>query len=96
MKNHVMFNPSRGKERFSDAWLLNFGCTYYMCPKEWFSSYESFKGGTILIGNDAACKIVGIGSIRMKMLDGHARTLKDVRHVPNPRKIFLLVGALEA
>ena len=22
-----------GKDKYSDAWLLNSGCTYHMCPK---------------------------------------------------------------
>ena len=22
-----------GKDKYSDAWLLDSGCTYYMCPK---------------------------------------------------------------
>ena len=50
-------NPGRGKRRFSDAWLLDSECTYHMYPrKEWFSIYEHFEGGTVLIGNDVACK----------------------------------------
>jgi len=58
-------NPGRGNERFSDAWLLNSGCP----KKEWYSIYELFEGGIILMGNNVACKTVGIGSIHMKMLD---------------------------
>ena len=28
-----------GKDKYSDAWLLESGCTYHMCPKrEWFLS----------------------------------------------------------
>jgi len=49
-------NPGRGKERFSDAWLLDSGCTYHMClKKEWLSTYGHFEGGTVLMGNDDAC-----------------------------------------
>jgi len=39
--------------------------------------------------NDTTCKTVGIGINRMKMFDGHVRTLKDVRHVPDLRKNLL-------
>jgi len=53
-------NPDRDKGRLSDAWLLDSGCTYHMCPrKESFSIYKPFEGGTTLIGKDDACKIVG-------------------------------------
>jgi len=48
------------------------------------------------MGNDAACKTVRKGSIRMKMFDEHVRTLKDVRQVLDPRKNLLSLGALEA
>jgi len=30
----LSMNPGRGKWRFSDAWLLDSGCTYYMCPRK--------------------------------------------------------------
>ena len=41
-----------GKEKYSDAWLFDSRCTYYMCPKsEWFSTYKPFDGGSILMGN---------------------------------------------
>ena len=63
-------------------------------PKEWFSTYEPFEGGTILMGHDTAYKTFGIGIIRMKMFDGRVWTLKGVRHAPNLRK-NLLLGALE-
>ena len=68
-----------------------------MCSrKEWFSTYEPFKGGTILIGNDATYKTVGICTIRMKMFDRGVRILKDVRHVLDLRKNLLSLGALKA
>jgi len=43
---------------------------------------------------DATCMSVGICSIRMKMFDGHVRTLEDVRHVSDLRKKSSLAGSL--
>jgi len=40
------------------------------------------------MGNDVVCKTVGIGNIRMRMFDGHIRTLTNVRHVPDLKRIF--------
>jgi len=49
-----------GKGKYLDAWLLGSGPTYHMCSKrEWFSTYESYHGGSILMGNDAVYKTVG-------------------------------------
>ena len=46
------------------------------------------------MGNDASCKVTGIGNIRIKMFDGIVRTLCDVRHVPYLRKNLISLGTL--
>ena len=33
------------------------------------------------MGNDAPCKIIGIGSVKIKMHNGVVRTLTEVRHL---------------
>ena len=39
-----------GKDKYSDARLLDSGCTYHMCLKrEWFSTYEPYDGGSVLM-----------------------------------------------
>src|SRR3954464_14589736 len=60
------------------------------------NTYQPCDGGSVLMGNDAACNIIGIGNIRMRMFDGQVRTLSNVRHVPDMRKNLLSLGALEA
>ena len=46
----LSMNLSRGKRRFSDARSLDLECTYQICPrKEWFSTYELFEGGTVMM-----------------------------------------------
>jgi len=68
-----------------------------MCPKrEWFSTFKSYDGSSVLMENDAVCKIVGIGNIRMKVFDEQVRTLTNVRHVLDLKKNLLLLGALKA
>ena len=43
----------------------------HMCPKrEWFSTYNPYDGGSILMRNDAMCKTFGIDNIRISMFDG--------------------------
>ena len=46
-------------------------------------------------GQIATCKVVGVGSIQMKMFDGMVRTLSDVRHVPWLRKNLISLGTLD-
>ncbi|KAL6322109.1 hypothetical protein AAG906_005046 [Vitis piasezkii] len=59
------------------------------------TSSMSVNFGSVLMGNDASCKVVGIGNIIIKMFDGVARTLCDVRHVPDLRKNLISLGTLD-
>ena len=48
------------------------------------------------MGNDASCRVVGMGNIKVKMFDGVIRTLCDVRHVLNLRKNLISLGTLDS
>jgi hypothetical protein len=66
-----------------------------MClHKHWFFTYRSIDDGVVFMGNDISCKIVGIGSIKIKMFDGSVKMLIDVRHVPEIRKNLISLGFL--
>ncbi|XP_071932870.1 uncharacterized protein [Coffea arabica] len=73
------------------------GCSYHMCPnRDWFSTYEPTEGGVVLMGNNAVCKVVGKGTIQIKMYDGIVRTLTNVRHVPDLKKNLISLGTFES
>ena len=41
-----------------------------MCAnRDWFDIYEKKNGGEVLMGNNAACKVVGISMVKLKMYD---------------------------
>ena len=64
---------------FHDKWILDTTCTFHMSPnKDWFTTYESVSSDLVLMGNDVACKIIGIGTIKIRMHDEIVRTLKNV------------------
>lgn len=68
-----------------------------MCPqKNWFLSYKSYEGENVLLGNNKACKIVGIGSIKLKLADGTEKVLTDVRHIPELKWNLVSVGMLDS
>ena len=46
--------------------------------------------------NDAPCKIIGIGSIKIKMYDSIVRTLTEVRHVLDFKKNLISLSTLDA
>ena len=43
-----------------------------------FFSYIDVQGGVVLMANNLSCKVVGVGSNRIKMFDGILRTLSNV------------------
>ena len=63
---------------------------------DWFSTYEPVNKGAVLMGNNASCKVVGIGTIHIKMFDGVVRTLGDVKHVPNLTRNLVFLSTLDA
>jgi hypothetical protein len=67
-----------------------------MClHRNWFSTYQSIDDGVVFMGNDLSCKIVGFGSIQIKMHDGSVRTLTYVIHVPKLRNNLIFLGVLD-
>ncbi|GJX80863.1 retrovirus-related pol polyprotein from transposon TNT 1-94 [Tanacetum coccineum] len=58
--------------------------------------YKEFDDEHVFMGNDSPCKVVGIGTIRIKMHDGVVRTLSDVRHVPDLKKKLISLGVLDS
>ncbi|KAH9679155.1 hypothetical protein KPL71_026007 [Citrus sinensis] len=77
-------------------WVLDSGCSFHMCPnKNLFTNYETCDGGIVVMGNDSSCRVVGRGSIRLKMFDGMIRELRDVRHVPDLKRNLISLGMLD-
>ena len=80
----------------SDLWVLDSGCSFHMCAnRDWFDTYERKDGGQVLMGNNAACKVIGVGTVKVKMHDGIIRTFGNVRHVPDLKKNLISMGTLE-
>ena len=53
------------------------------------------NSGFVLMGNDASCRVVKLGNIRVMKFDGVIRTLCVVRHVLDLRKNQISLGTLE-
>ena len=71
-------------------WILDSGASFHMTPnRDWFSSYMDREEGEIRLGNDDACKSLGVGTVRIRMHDGVIRTLTNVRYVPGLRKSLI-------
>lgn len=80
--------PVSPSVRCSDdaEWMLDTDSTYHVCPKrERFASFEKLEG-VVLMGNDHACRLCEIGTIRINMGDGMIKEFRDVRYVPSVKK----------
>lgn len=66
---------------------------HFMCPKrDWFATYKSISGGSVLIGNDVTWKIVGLSTIIIKMQDEIIKTLTNVQHILDLKKNLILLA----
>ncbi|KAG8483273.1 hypothetical protein CXB51_022363 [Gossypium anomalum] len=82
--------------KLTSEWILDSGCSFHMCPnREWFSTYSSVEGGVVRMGNDSSSKVIGIGTVKIKMHDGTIKTLSDVRYVPDLRKNLISLSILD-
>ncbi|GJV18873.1 retrovirus-related pol polyprotein from transposon TNT 1-94 [Tanacetum coccineum] len=88
---------NESRKRFADVWLFDMGATFHMTARrEWFHQYKPISGGgSVYSCNDHELKIIGIGSIMVKMHDGTVRTIRDVRHVEGLKKNLLSLGQLD-
>ena len=59
-------------------------------------TYEKKSGSNVLMGNDAPCKCVGIGSIQIRMHNGVVRTLIEVHHVPQLKRNLVSAGVMDS
>ena len=70
---------------------------YHMCPyKDLFTTLEIVDSGVVLMGNDAQCKVAGIGTIQIKTHDGIIRTLTKVHYVPDLKHNSISLDTLES
>ena len=86
--NGDMLFVSSSANQLINSWILDLACSFHITPhRDWFDIYKSVNCGSILMGNDATCKVVGIGTIKIKMFDNVVRILGEVRHVLEVKKM---------
>ncbi|KAL5537520.1 hypothetical protein UlMin_043650 [Ulmus minor] len=92
-----MLLASTNEGSLANSWILDSRCTYHMCPyKEWFCTYQPYDVGIVLMGNDVSCKVIEIGTVKIKMHDGIIKTLCNVRHFPKLKKNLISLETLDS
>ena len=80
----------------SDNWIMDSRCSFHITSKdEWFEDYKEIVEVQVLLGNDNPCKVVGMGSVRIKTHDGLEVILPNVWHVPELKQNLISLGMLD-
>jgi hypothetical protein len=82
-------------DNISESWVVNSGASFHATPNmKHFLDYVQGDFEQVHLGDDAPCKIVGMGNVQIKQKNGNQWLLKEVRHVPNMRKNMISIGQL--
>lgn len=64
-------------------WILDSDTSFHVTPhRSWFSTYDSTRRGSVHLGNDYVCDIVGARDVQFTFPNGSTFLLKNVCHVP--------------
>jgi hypothetical protein len=70
-----------------ESWVVDSRASFHATPhRKHFLDYVQGDFGQVHLGDDAPCKIVGMGKVKIKQRNGNQWLLKVVRHVPDLRK----------
>jgi hypothetical protein len=80
-----------------EYWVVDSEDSFHATPhRKHFLDYVQGDFGQVHLGDDASCKIVGMGKVKIKKRNGNQWLLKVVRHVPYLRKNIISIGKLES
>lgn len=80
-----------------EVWILDFGCSFHMCPhKEWFMELDLQDQGSVILGNNEACRIKGVGKLKLRLHDKSIKILTGLRYIPNLKRNLVSLGMLES
>jgi hypothetical protein len=82
-------------DNISESWVVDSGDSFHATPhRKHFLDYVQGDFGQVHLGDDAPCKILEMGNVKIKECNGNQWLLKEVRHVPDLRKNTISTGQL--
>ena len=80
-----------------ENWLIDSGCSFHVClRRELFSNFKELDHHIVRLGNGYACRVHGIGTIKLKLSNGVVKELVDVRYIPNFKVNLISLVVLES
>ena len=88
---------SKGNYTYSQRdWILDTGSANHLCfRREYFDTFQEVQG-FVTWGDGTRCRVMGIGTVKIKMFDGAVRTLGDVVYVPKFRRNLISLSQLDS
>jgi hypothetical protein len=84
-------------DNISESWVVASVASFHATPhRNFFLDYVQGNFGQVRLGDDAPCKIFGMGKLKIKQRNGNQWLLKEVRHVPYLRKNIISTRKLES
>jgi hypothetical protein len=70
-----------------ESWVVDSRASFHATPhRKQFIYYVQGDFGHVHLGDDAPCKIVGLGKVKIKQRNENQWLLKELRHVSDLRK----------
>jgi hypothetical protein len=71
----------------SPEWWVDTGANIHVCANaSLFSSYQVGGTSSLLMGNESHARVLGVGTVNLKLTSGKTVRLKNVQHVPTIKK----------
>lgn len=80
----------------SKEWIMDSRCTWHITPNKYF--FEDIcdqDGGSMVLGNNKACKDARIGYVRLKLHDETIKLLIGVRYVHDLKRNLISLGEFD-
>ena len=74
---------------------MDSGCTWHKTPKKDLFEELCDHGGSVFLGNNKACKIADVRSVRFKLHDESMRLLTEVRYVLDLKRNLISLGEFD-
>lgn len=82
--------------KYVREWILDSGCTFHIThERSWVQDFKKVGGGEVVMGNNIACKVEGLGNVTLKFENGYMYTLERVRYVPELKRNLISMGELD-
>ena len=80
-------------DALAQTWIVDSGTSFHVIPiKTCFSTFTASKHRHAYLGNNHACSIEGIGTVRFSTNGTNELFLYNVRYIPGIKKSLLSVG----